>query len=192
MRQIKYGFYGEDDAHKIFLHNYLQQINNETVSFERDEEFCDRFRANNKKQVDTKFAFVAREGLSNYQHDIFFVGRDIDSHQKEQFNIRRKHFADENIQNLVLMLPVQCIEHWIWHLKHHQDNPRSTKNVSLHMHPNKVAKREVYGYDDPPNAISNPIVDNLSSKFDVNWLESRSDSFRHFHYQVKTFINRLP
>lgn len=192
MRQLKYGFYGEDDAQKIFLHNYLKHIDDETIVFERDDEFCARFSARGKKQVDTKFAFVAREGLAKYQHDVFFVGRDIDSHQESQFKIRHDHFAKERIPNVLLMLPVQCVEHWLWLLKHKQENPKSTKNVSFDMHPNKKAKLAVYGHDDPPNELSNPIVNELSTNFDVSWLESRSDSFKHFHNQVKTFVNQHP
>jgi len=188
MKQIKYGFHGEDDAHKIFLHNYLQQFDQDDVLFDRDDEFCEKFRAGNKKQVDTKFAFVAREGLSKYQHDIFFVGRDIDSHQANQFKIRQNHFTKERIKNLILMLPVQCVEHWLWLLKHRRENPQSTKNISFENYHNDRAKIEVYGQKDPPNELSNPIVYSLSSSLDVSWLESRSDSFKHFHNQVVQFL----
>ncbi|AQG81791.1 hypothetical protein [Spirosoma montaniterrae] len=156
--------------------------------FERDDDFCEKFQARGKKLVDTKFAYVAREGLFKHQHDVFFIGRDIDSHQDAQFTLRRDHFAKECIDNLLLMLPVQCVEHWLWLLKYRQGNPKSTKNVSFHMHPNKKAKLEVYGQEDPPNEISNPIVDDLSKQFDITWLESRSESFRHFHKQVLAFL----
>ena len=187
MKQFKYGFYGEDDAHKIFLHNYLSQFADSAV-FERDDEFCGRFRAGGKKQVDTKFAYVAREGFGYYQHDVFFVGRDIDSHQPDQFHLRLKHFEKERIQNLLVMPPVQCIEHWLLYLKYKSDNPTSTKNVSFENQPRKRAKFDIYGDEDPPNEVSNPIVDSLSRKFDVSWLGQRSDSFKHFHKQVTTFL----
>lgn len=188
MKQFKYGFYGEDDAHKIFLQNYLRHFDSDAVAFVRDDYFCGRFQARGKKMVDKNFAFVAREGLVNYQHDVFFVGRDIDSHQDAQFRQRHDYFVKEGIRNLLLMLPVQCVEHWLWLLKYRQENPASTKNVSFHMHPNKKAKLEVYGEEDPPNQVSNPIVETLTASFDISWLESRSESFRHFHKQVIAFL----
>ncbi len=82
------------------------------------------------------------------------------------------------------MPPVQCIEHWLLYLKYKSDNPTSTKNVSFENQPRKRAKFDIYGDEDPPNEVSNPIVDSLSRKFDVSWLGQRSDSFKHFHKQV--------
>ncbi|UFH55669.1 hypothetical protein [Spirosoma sp. KNUC1025] len=189
MKQFKYGFYGEDDAHKIFLHNYLSHFA-DVVTFERDEEFCEKFRANNKKQVDTKFAVVARTGFGWYQHQVFFVVRDVDSLQQQEFEARHAHFAKEQINKLLVALPVQCIEHWLLYLKHKKDNPASTKNISLESQPRKKVKFSLYGYEDPPNEISNPIVDDLSRRFDLDWLETRSESFKHFHKQVMAFLSQ--
>ncbi|MCX6213288.1 hypothetical protein [Spirosoma sp.] len=190
MKQLKYGFYGEDDAHKIFLQNYLSHFV-ETVFFERDEVFCEKFRATNRKQVDTKFAIVARTGLGWYQHEAFFVVRDVDSLHPSEFDERYTHFLKEKIDKLLIALPVQCIEHWLWYLKHKKDNPDLTKNISLESQPRKKVKFILYGYEDPPNEISNPIVNGLSKSFDASWLEQRSESFKHFHSQVKAFINKL-
>lgn len=187
MKQLKYGFYGEDDAHKIFLHNYLGHFAS-AVIFERDEAFCQKFRANNKKQVDTKFAVVARTGLNWYQQQVFFIVRDVDSIQDNEFDERYEHFAKQQIDKLLIALPVQCIEYWLLYLKHKKDNPALTKNISLELQPRKKVKLILYGYEDPPNEISNPIVDGLSQRFDIDWLESRSESFRHFHNQVKDFL----
>jgi hypothetical protein len=189
MKQLKYGFYGEDDAHKIFLHNYLKHFA-DTIIFERDDDFCNRFRANGRKQVDTKFAYVAREGLAKHQHKVFFVGRDVDSYLDAQFNQRLDHFRKERIENLLVMLPIQCVEHWLWYLKRKKDNPALTKNISLESQLRDKAKFEVYGEEEPPNRVSNPIVDELSKRFDIPWLESRSDSFKHFHNQVIEFLNQ--
>ncbi|MDB5239404.1 MAG: hypothetical protein JWP57_29 [Spirosoma sp.] len=187
MKQLKYGFYGEDDAHKIFLHNYLSHFANELV-FVRDDAFCWKFRARTKKEVDDKFAEVAQRGLIWYQQQVFFVVRDVDSIQENEFTIRYSHFAEVRIDKLLVALPVQCIEHWLWYLKQKKENPSLTKNISLESQPRKKAKFEVYGFEDPPNELSNPIVDDLSKQFDISWLESRSGSFKHFHSQVKIFV----
>lgn len=189
MRQLKYGFYGEDAAHKIFLHNYLSHFS-ATVILECDNEFCSKFRARTKKEVDTRFSEVAQRGFAWYQHDVFFVVRDVDSIQPEEFTFRYEHFSKARIDNLLIALPVQCIEHWLWYLKLKQENPGLTKNTSLETQPRKKTKFAVYGNEDPPNELSNPIVNELSKQFDINWLESRSESFRHFHHQVTAFLNQ--
>lgn len=192
MRIIRYGFYGEDDAQKIFLKNYLNGIS--TVRFELDEEFCSRYRARNKKQVDDKFDFVSQQGFLEYQHDVFFVGRDLDTHLSSEYLKKYNWFKEvnPNAQNILFMIPVQCIEHWLWYLKVKQQNPNSTKNNPLETKPRKAAKQSVYGIPEAVNAISNPIVERLTEKFEIEWLESRSASFRHFHQQVQAFLAQLP
>ncbi|WP_428658107.1 hypothetical protein [Runella sp.] len=190
MRTIRYGFYGEDDAQKIFLRNYLQRF--PEANFELDEDFCNRFRAGNKKQVDEKFRMVSQEGFLWYQHDIFFVGRDLDSHLQSDHTSKFSWFQNyaHDVNKTLFMIPVQCIEHWLWYLKIKRDNPKLTKNESLETKPRTDAKRAVYGIPEVVNAISNPIVNSLTTHFDIEWLESRSYSFRHFHSQVQSFLNQ--
>ncbi|WP_035565817.1 hypothetical protein [Hymenobacter sp. IS2118] len=53
MSLIRYGFFGEDDAQRLFLHHYLEALTvNSGPRFAFDQEFAARFRAANKKQVD--------------------------------------------------------------------------------------------------------------------------------------------
>ncbi|WP_028668914.1 hypothetical protein [Runella zeae] len=192
MKTLKYGFYGEDDAQKIFLTNYLKQLSQ--VKFELDEEFCNRFRARNKKQVDEKFREVSEQGLLWYQHDVFFVGRDLDSHSSNDYELKFEWFRQRSSHSpkILFMIPVQCIEHWLWYLKVKQDNPHSTKNETLETKPRYDAKTAVYGIPEAVNAISNPTVDHLTRHFDIDWLDSRSKSFRHFHKQIQSFLeNKL-
>ena len=191
MKKIKYGFYGEDDAQKIFLKNYLRHLPN--VIFEPDDDFCNRYRARNKKQVDEKFRMVSQEGFLWYQHDVFFVGRDLDNHLKDDYTAKFTWFQDysHDRQKTLFMIPVQCIEHWLWYLKIKQDNPKLTKNEPLETKPRPEAKRAVYGIPEAINAISIPIVNELTTQFDIEWLESRSNSFRHFHRQVQSFLTQF-
>ena len=188
MKQIKYGFYGEDDAQKIFLKNYLQLLPN--TQFEIDEEFCTRFRARNKREVDTKFKMVSQEGLLWYQLDVLFIGRDLDSHVSGDYFEKFRKFQNEahDAKKTLFMIPVQAIEHWLWYLKIKKDNPTSTKNQAIENKPRRDAKQFVYGIPEAVNAISNPIVENLSAEFEVSWLESRSESFRHFNKQIQDFL----
>ena len=191
MRTIKYGFYGEEDAQKIFLKNYLRHFSG--VNFEQDEDFCRRYRARNKKQVDEKFRMVSQEGFLWYQHDVFFVGRDLDNHLQKDYTEKFTWFQEcsHDRQKTLFMIPVQCIEHWLWYLKIKQDTPKLTKNESLEMKPRPDAKRAIYGMPEAINAVSNPIVNELTMQFEIEWLESRSDSFRHFHQQVQLFLTQF-
>ena len=188
MRIIKYGFYGEDDAQKIFLKNYLKLLRQ--AKFEMDDAFCRRFRASNNKKVDNRFRAVSQEGFLSYQLDVLFVGRDLDRYSVEDYTQKMEWFQKTayDAQKTLFMVPVQAIEHWLWYLKIRKDNPKSTKNEPLETKPRQVAKEVVYGIADAVNAISNPIVEELSAQFEVEWLESRSPSFRSFHQQVKRFL----
>ena len=79
MKQLKYGFYGEDDAHKIFLHNYLGHFADQQSFLNAIMPFVRSLERIQKKQVDSKFAGVVSAGFAWYQHDVFFVVRDVDS-----------------------------------------------------------------------------------------------------------------
>ncbi len=200
MKTLKYGFFGEDEAHRIFLENYLQQliINlniSEELSFHFDKEFTYRYRGYTKADVDTRFREAVQVGLDKYQQDIFFVARDLDSFDITDFNTKiasmQSQLQDNFLTKTILMIPVQCIEHWLLYLKLHFDNPTDTKNVTLERTPRRDAKLAVYGNVKASNKVSIPIVEGLTSTFDIEHLESRSASFRIFHNQVKSFIETL-
>jgi hypothetical protein len=136
MKILKYGYYGEDEAHRIFLGNYLEQLLNyldksEEISFNFDEVFTYKFKGRNKSEVDARFAEAVQEGFTEFQHDLFFVGRDMDTHLGNIFKDKiismqsqlRGDFKDKTF----LMIPVQCIEHWLWYMKIKAENPTVTK-----------------------------------------------------------------
>lgn len=196
MTILKYGFLGEDEAHRIFLTNYLEKLisfdSTRHFSFQFDEEFSWRFKGGNKKEVDSLFAEAAAEGYTEYKHDIFFVGRDLDTFKDNEYQKKYSYLQSKLYSNFqdktFFLLPVQCIEHWLWYIKLHCENPISTKNITLENHPNKEVKAKLYGNAKASNRISLPIVEDLSKKLDIDFLESRSKSFNHFHQQVKSFI----
>ncbi|AEI50088.1 hypothetical protein [Runella slithyformis] len=150
---------------------------------QRIYDFCSRYRAGNKKQVDEKFRMVSQEGFLWYQHD-------IDNHLQKDYTAKFSWFQNNSHdrQKTLFMIPVQYIEHWLRYLKLRQDNPKLTKKESLETKPGSEAKRAVYGIPEVVIAISNPIVTNITTHFEIEWLESRSDSFRHFHSQIQSFL----
>lgn len=200
MKTLKYGFFGEDEAHRIFLENYLQRLiinlnKSEELSFYFDIEFTYKYRGYTKADVDSRFKEAVQVGFSKYQQDVFFVGRDLDSFEITDFNAKISLMQSQLQSNFTsktfLLIPVQCIEHWLWYLKIHFENPTDTKNITLETKPRKEAKIAVYGNAKVSNEISSPIVRDLTNTFDIAYLESRSESFRNFHNQVKSFINNL-
>ena len=200
MKILKYGYFGEDEAHRIFLANYLEQLityigKSNDLIFDFDKVFTYKFKGRNKKDVDELFAEVAQEGFIEYEQDLFFVGRDMDTHLgnifKDKITSMQSQLRDDFKDKTFLMIPVQCIEHWLWYMKIKVEKPSSTKNESLESKPNREAKIALYGSAKISNKISIPIVEEYSKLLDFDYLESRSESFREFHNRVKDFVMKL-
>ncbi len=184
-RIITYGFFGEDEAQRNFLEKYLNQQHPDT--FIEDENQRWRFKATNGNQVDKLLPDALRQrdilGL-----DVLFVGRDIDTEHKPTISARQDHYSGRCVGHpAVLMLSVQCIEYWLWYIKRHREEPG--KNTPLESQPRSLAKKAVYG---ETKLVSKQvsIANDILADLDVLWLESRSDSFKHFHHQVTTFLNQ--
>lgn len=190
MRIIRYGFFGEDDAQKLFLRHYLTSLCfKQQFIFEEDNTFP--LVGRTKNIVKSQFAEACELGLSQYQQDCFFVGLDLDDHAIDVFQetIRdmQKKLADRNL-SAILLIPVQCIEHWLRYLQWHAANPNSTKNITLETEERKTAKTNLYGSPKTSTRHSNPIVESIAANMDIAWLESRSGSFLAFHGQVKAYL----
>lgn len=192
MSPIRYGFFGEDDAQRLFLQHYLTAVTaGSPHRFEFDEAFARRFRAVNKTIVDKQFAEVCEIGLSQYRQQCFFVGRDLDDHDPAAFARKQQEMRQQLQQRqaeAVLLLPVQCIEHWLWYLKWQKENPGQTKNINLETQPRPEAKLAVYNARKCSTKHSNPIVEQLAAGLDITWLASRSESFLAFHTQVEAYL----
>ncbi|MBD2770276.1 hypothetical protein IC235_20510 [Hymenobacter sp. BT664] len=195
MSILRYGFFGEDDAQRLFLHHYLVAVTaNSPWRFEYDADFARRYKAVNKHQVDAQFDEVCAIGLSQYRQHCFFIGRDLDDYdvtafQQKQAEMQRR--LREHDAQAMLSIPVQCIEHWLWYLKRRLDHPKSTKNESFETQPRPEAKLAVYNTKKCSTKHSNPIVEHLAAGMDIEWLASRSTSFQAFHTQVSAYLNGL-
>jgi hypothetical protein len=171
---IIYGFFGEDEAHRNFLARCLQhQYPN---VFLEDDDFRWQIRARNRDQVD-KLLPIALSQKTKYQLDVLFITRDVDSAHPETIKN----------QPIILMLPVQCIEHWLWYIKRHIEEPG--KHSLLEPNPRRDAKTTVYGDSrvvEKQLVFANVILNQL----DVDWLAQHVDSFKHFHQQVVQFVQQ--
>lgn len=187
-KTFTFGFLGEDVAQKNFLTKYLESQH--PGQFVEKSEFGWRIKASNKDDVDANLdaalLFKLRFGL-----DVLFIGRDTDSGDAKSVESCRAKIASpfKGQMGVIFMVPVQCIEHWLWYLKRKQDNPVSTKNESLESFRRTEAKNAIYG-EKPKAATRMLIANELLIDLDVSWLEQRSDSFKHFHNQVNTFITQ--
>jgi hypothetical protein len=191
-RTLKYGFFGEDEAMRIFLNNYLKTV--EGAVFVEDSDFCSRFKGRDKVGVKKKFVEAAQQGLEYYGQEVFFVGIDLDAIPLEQLKslysemTLQLHMRHQN--RTIILIPIQAIEHWLLYLKERQKNPQSTKNLSFESKDRKQAKIEIYGHGRYNGMEDNRIVEQLSMEIDAGWLASQSASFKHFHLLVSTFIEQ--
>ncbi len=186
---LTYGILCEDAAHKNFITRYLQQQYPD--QFLESAEFGWRTRASNAKEVGDSLVDAVRLGFTRFQLDVLFVGRDSDATDDKRIQslIDSLHLkCGYHRPKVVLVVPVQCIEHWLLYLQKHRDNPVSTKNETLELIRRTEAKEMVYGprKRDPDLIKSNEILDHLDSA----WLEQYSKSFNHFHQQVVDFLKQ--
>jgi hypothetical protein len=183
---IIYGFFGEDEAHRNFLARYLQHQYPDV--FLEDDDFRWQIRARNRDQVD-KLLPIALSQKAKFRLDVLFVTRDVDSQHADTIQAKRDMLVKKctGHQSVVFMLPVQCIEHWLWYIKRHREEPG--KHSLLEPTPRRDAKTTVYGHSkvvEKQLLFANALLDQL----DVDWLAQRVDSFKHFHSQVVDFIEK--
>ncbi|WP_310398010.1 hypothetical protein [Hymenobacter sp.] len=75
MSILRYGFFGEDEAQRLFLHHYLQAIAvGHTQQFEANESFAKRFKGQNKTQVDDLFDEVCENRFAGVSAAMLFRG----------------------------------------------------------------------------------------------------------------------
>ncbi len=202
MKQILYGFIGEDVAQKIFLDNYLQQLpaylnRTQDIVFTSSQNFRYRFKLHdsNKDSVDNLFVEAGRIGFLQYRLDLYFVGRDCDYYNPADHAVLRKEMeskVDARWQDqTIIFVPVQCVEHWLWYLRWKRDNPGVTKNEMFENRPNYEAKEAVYGKRKITTKRSEPIVKELTEPIPIDWLCSRSESFRAFHQKTVSALTQF-
>ncbi|MGA0555534.1 hypothetical protein ACO2Q8_02715 [Larkinella sp. VNQ87] len=188
IKPIRYGLLCEDMPQRHFLDAYLNLCF--TGRFEKDEDFGWQIHTTTAKEVENTLPDALRKGFTKFKLGTLFVGRDADSGDRKKVDSLISKLAGicQSYPQAILVVPVQCIEHWLWYLKWRQDNHLSTKNVSFEQFDRRDAKRAVYGgsikIDKQLEEVSK-----LVQSLDVYWLESRSESFKHFHQQVVTFLN---
>ncbi|GAB2872562.1 hypothetical protein [Hymenobacter ruber] len=190
MSVVRYGFFGEDAGQSQFLDAYLPHCGSDAldIAFEPVPYFGKQFGQMNNKVVDRrctdacKAAFVFGYPLLDW----LFIGRDIDSfdltHYEDKIEELRAKIPDKWQHRTLLLLPVQCIEHWLLYLAQYP-----SREV-LERKPNDQTKQTLYA---DRTKSHNAIVNELLATIDIDrvaWLLEASVSFRAFHQQVVLYM----
>lgn len=193
MRVLQYGFFGEDIAQREFLAAYLRccEARNSNTLFESVPYFGKQFGPMNNKVVDRRCADACREAfvLGYPKLDWLFIGRDVDSfeftyHERRAGELRAKIPAQWQSRTL-LMLPMQCAEHWLLYLAQHPDRE------PIERKPNSQAKDLVYAdLSKSKEGIRNELLSTLNAER-ISWLAEVSASFRAFHQQMEAYLMAL-
>ena len=192
MSGLKYSILCEDSAHFTFISIFLSKFNYQhdiEINFVSD--FYNRFKATNSKEVLKKYSKAAIIGFRDYSLDFLIVGIDYDDRDRSQFekevNSLYSRFDGIIRKKSIIMFPVQAIEHWLLYIQYHVNNPKSTKNIVYESIPRREAKSRIYG-DKLNRRDRIEIVTNLVLKIDIDWLLSRSESFKRFHFDLKNVL----
>lgn len=194
MREINYSLICEDVAHTIFIEEFVKYISSRIpeVQFFLNSECYDPFKFNNKSNVLNFYVAASTRWFSKYNLDLLFVIADFDGWEQTHFS---KYHDDllaklnPNVRSKTLiLLPVQTIEYWLFHIKWKAENPSSTKNVSIENNQRSELKKQVYGSKKPSKELSQKSIQDIMSHFDPAWLNSRSQSFKHFYNRFSNFV----
>jgi hypothetical protein len=194
MKTLKYGYFGEDSAQQIFLENYLGQLPDYLnlqgiIAFEKDATF--KLIGKDKPTVLKLFAEAVQKGLAHHDQDVFFIGVDSDD---DDYRKLHSQMVGKLVpifqQQTFIFIPVQCIEHWLLYLKFKKEHPQSNKNEVFERVARPDAKKRMYGFPRPVASKQAEIVITFTQNREIEWLENRSDSFRHFHSQVIDFLKK--
>ncbi len=189
MKEIKFGIFGEDEAHQIFLQNYFKNFKNENISFNVHEDFYPKIEnfTGAKKKVFKNLDTVAKKAYSSYYLELLIVVIDCDKNDFTEESTRLSDILDPLIRNdhgksYILCIPVRCIEHWFLYL-----TDKKLKDNSIETLSGPDAKKLIYGHPRFNKKTDSPKVENLSKTFPIKELIIKSKSFLKFHTDVEKF-----
>lgn len=191
---VNYGLICEDIAQKTFLKKFLENFKG--YNFINNEIFFKRYRAKTKKEVLKAIPFIGYQAFEEFQLKLLFIGVDYDDLDRKNFKNELdklyKEIEEKVRKTTIIFYPVQAIEHWLLYLKHHSKNPKSTKNISFEQISRNDAKKEIYNQTKRiSDAKTIKVITELTKEFDINWLKSRSESFKYFYNDFLKFLETL-
>lgn len=196
-REIIYGIFAEDKAHKIFMENTIPQLvahfgKSNVMKFIHSNMFTKHIIARNKQDVRTEFVEKIQYGQEFHKLDFCLVGLDADDDNHTMlFEEMNRKLKIANLSKVaIIYIPVQAIEYWLWHIKQQKEELAEIKDLET-AYSRRQLKRMVYNRKRPTNAKSNPIVAKLTANYNINHLKNAAPSFAHFYYQFEAYLQSL-
>ena len=177
------------------MDNYLVRLNQErkrVVRFQASDLFNRTFLGIDQRDVDRRAGAAAEQGfgLSQFKLQCLFVGRDLDSNAPTAYDQRaavlRGKIPFNAHSKTVLMLPMQCIEHWVLYVKRNEHDAESLEDLS-----NEAAQEQLYGVGKIASSHRKEVVRELTNDLRINWLANRSPTFKLFHERVEDFLTNF-
>lgn len=197
MKQVKYGVFGEDDPHRIFIRNFLKQISNEQIQFYPDRNFENDVKAPRSfKKVISELDKFAKIAFAKYYIQLFIIvfdnDRRLDSSREHQVEIRSKMY--ELVKNdfgkkYIICVPVECIEHWLWHIKDMSGSEKDRIKPFAVEKKNSLEAKE-YVYQTSVSKKKREIIEAMTEKFSIDELRSVSASFSIFYQSITEYMKQ--
>lgn len=197
-----YGYFCEDEAIETFIDRTLELIGPTTrcrgfVKHKNELTVPDgRNSAMIKKIFPSAIKIAFANTSENEKIDLFIISYDFDDTDIASFN----HHIDQQKEKIdlrrrgktIFCIPIQCIEYWLWYIKHSSDETPPLPN-SIEKDATKKRsdmKIDIYGSVKTSRwtqfTKSQPILEQLN----IERLESLSPSFKNFTNQIREFCNR--
>ncbi len=193
MNKIEYGVFCEDEPQSLFIDNFLGKFNNTEIQLIKNQSFYRTFKPGRPRgKVKSKYKNVCNLALSKYHLDLCLVGYDLDYHDEKVFNQNYEEFIEivsdfgDESKKIVVFIPVQCIEHWLWYL-----SDRDLKKGALEGQRCKEAKKNVYGTKRPTSEKAIKITNDYTRDMDIESLKAKSYSFKRFFDDIGKFIENI-
>ncbi len=188
-----YSIICEDITQLTFIKIFLERYSDDK-KFILNQNCYYQFKCKNKQEVLKSYSNSSILAFRNYSLDFLLVGFDYDDRNRKQFNKELEFFYKKlpaNTRNkTIIFLPVQAIEHWLLYIKYNNENKKTTKNITLENIDRKKAKFEIYGTKRPHKKLSEIKTDKILQNFNIDWLVSKSESFKYFYNNFNDKIKK--
>lgn len=202
MKKLIYTLLGEGIAEDAFIPAYIQSVakvkNIQTVRSRL--KISTSSKPSMSKVLDHLESFCIQSLVQNNEQ-LFIAGIDLDkpdhTDKQELYKARIQELKNKlgtlygKYENkIILFVPVQCIDHWLYYQYYKIDKSEKPSNNSLESQSGKEIKKMLYGNRRDGGQIKE-ITAKIIKDCDFDELAKQSRSFRNFHEKVTKFIDQL-
>lgn len=210
MKVINYSILAEDEANRLFIEAFTNQIiadlQLKNIELKYDSDFANITGRNDNDYVRNHFIQSVQIGIARFDLDLIFVALDLDinfgklpintsvdstylelAHQKVFDEMMETATIHNLEQNVLISIAVQCIEYWLYLLKINQETIQNYQQP-VELIDRKDIKRLVYD-NKKRKKKTRPITNKLVTPIDLKFLKANSKSFEHFYNQVRDYFD---